>query len=214
LVLSRGLWKKAETDTGAKEENPATNISQALGRPGAAFSMCAFFCYVSYEMTAGLWASSYLSSVKGMSAAGAAGWAAFIYGGITIGRFLSGFLTKRLTSRQMILYGCAISLFGVLIMALPLPAGFTVAGLLLLGFGCGPYYPTMISETPRRFGKSYSSIMIGLQMGCAYIGSMLIPSLTGWLSAVLTLGAFPWILMVFGAGALIFGEKSGRFVNG
>jgi hypothetical protein len=71
----------------------------------------------------------------------------------------------------------------------------------------------MISETPKRFGKDYSSIMVGLQMGGAYIGSMLIPSITGWLCTVLTLNALPWILMAFGAGALAFSEKMGQFVN-
>ncbi|MDR2650087.1 MAG: MFS transporter, partial [Clostridiales bacterium] len=125
LVFSRGLWEKAETGTDVKIERPSITIWRALGRPNAAFGASAFFCYVGYEMTAGLWASSFLSSAKGMSNASAAGWAAFLYGGITLGRFVSGLLTKYFTSRHMIRYGCIISLFGVLLMALPLPAAFS-----------------------------------------------------------------------------------------
>jgi len=210
MFFTWGWWKKDKTEASSDrvKTKPEVTLLQAAGKSGAVFSMAAFFCYVSYESTAGIWASSFLSSVKNMTPAMAAGCAALFYGGITLSRFLSGFLSGHITSRRLIRFGITISLAGTIIMMLPFSAALSVVGLFLAGFGCGPYYPTMISETPVRFGKTYSSAMVGLQMGSAYVGSMLIPSVTGWLSSVLTLRAYPWILLVFGAGALLFAEKT------
>mgnify|MGYP000547337175 FL=1 len=50
-----------------------------------------FLCYCALESTAGMWASSYCTLVRGLDAQTAASWASLFYLGITAGRFVSGF---------------------------------------------------------------------------------------------------------------------------
>ena len=49
-----------------------------------------FFCYCALEQTAALWASSYLTVYKGISADTAASFAGLFFIGITVGRAICG----------------------------------------------------------------------------------------------------------------------------
>ena len=51
------------------------------------------------------------------------------------------------------------------------------AGIVPLGLGCAPIYPQMAQLTPSRFGTEHTQSLMGLQMACAYIGSLPLPSL-------------------------------------
>ncbi len=65
--------------------------------------------------------SSYLVEMKSLTVDTAATWVAMYYGGITIGRFICGFISFRLTNTQMIRSGIYIALIGTLLLLLPLP---------------------------------------------------------------------------------------------
>ena len=101
LFISLPLWKKRET---AEEEQSAQSLKlrQIISLPGAKQVMVSFFCYSAVEQTAGLWASSYLTLFKGVSADTAASFASLFYIGITIGRGICGFITMKLSDRAMI----------------------------------------------------------------------------------------------------------------
>ena len=105
LVISLPIWKKREIVVNEHgEEMPAQALSmkEILSIKGAKDIMVAFFCYCALEQTAGLWASSYMVLHKGVSEEVAASYASMFYIGITVGRFVCGFITAKLSDKQLI----------------------------------------------------------------------------------------------------------------
>jgi fucose permease len=96
---------------------------------------------------------------------------------------------------------------GVVLLILPLPLILSMSGLLLIGLGCAPIYPSMIHLTPDRFGKVASQSIIGLSMAFAYIGSTFMPPLLGAVASVLTLKILPYALLIFAVGMIISSER-------
>ena len=131
-----------------------------------------------------------------MSADRAAGFAALFYLGITVGRALNGFLAIRYEDDTLIRMGEGILAVGVLLLLIPGGMCLPVAGLILVGLGCAPIYPSIVHSTPRHFGPENSQAVIGVQMACAYIGSLLMPPLFGLLANHIGVFLFPYYLLV------------------
>ncbi|MEG2097156.1 MAG: MFS transporter [Pseudoflavonifractor sp.] len=181
LLLCLPLWQRgASGQLGAEEcSGPAPSNLALLRLPGVRQVLLAFFCYCALESTTGLWAGSYLVAHRGLSAEAAAQWAAGFYLGITLGRFVCGFLTLRLAGRRLVGLGQAVIVLGVAALLLPLPQGLAGIGLFLIGLGCAPIYPSLLHDTPIHFGPEHSQALMGLQMAGAYVGSTLAPPLFG-----------------------------------
>jgi fucose permease len=64
----------------------------------------------------------------------------------------------------------------------------------MIGLGCAPIYPSMLHETPKNFGEEYSQVMMGIQMGSAYIGITLMPPIFGRLASYMSFNIFPVFL--------------------
>lgn len=209
MLVSQPMWKIAEGETVAvrvKEEKLITN-REALKLRGAKWAVLTFFCYCSVEMTTGLWSSTFLIENRGLSAATAAAFVSLYYGGITVGRAFSGFLTMKFNGNTLILGGGMISCLGVILYILPLPVVFSAIALVIIGIGFAPIFPNMLQETPVRFGKKASSTMMGLQMGCAYIGSTFVPGIFGFLADKIGSFILPGFLLVI---TLLLIASSGR----
>lgn len=199
LILSLPLWKNRENvldEKGEKVPAKALRLKEVFAIPGAKEIMLAFFCYCALEQTAGLWASSYMVLHKGVEETVAAGYASMFYIGITVGRFLSGFLTMKRNDTQMIHLGMAILSIGVVVLFLPLSEYAALAGFILIGIGCAPIYPCIIHSTPDIFGADRSQAIVGVQMASAYTGSLLMPSLFGIIADHVTVAILPVYLLV------------------
>ena len=153
------------------------------------------FLYCSIESGLGLWGSSFMVKARDLSLDRAAFWMSFYYGGITAGRFLSGFISLYLNNKQLIRTGIVISIVGIALLVLPLPAFLTGAAFVLAGLGLAPVFPAMLHETPARFGEEHSQKLIGYQMGFAYTGSTLFPPLLGILLGRTGMALFPYIIL-------------------
>ncbi len=223
LVFSLPLWKKAgdgaEKCDGAPApaapadgEKPATTSSDApsapdaapsyadvLRLPGAAAAILSFGCYSGFEYVCGLWSSSHLVMARGIAEAQAATMASFFYMGITAGRFLSGIVAPHVGSKNMIRLGQAVAAAGLAIFIAGQGETVLSLALALIGLGCAPIYPSIISLTPERFGEKASQSMVSLQMACAYAGSTIMPPLVAWLVSAGGAGFMPWLL----AGVLV-----------
>ncbi len=199
ILLSLPLWKTTSAADGAEQaEAPAQalTLKQILRIPGVKAVLITFFCYCSLEQTTSLWASSYLVLAKGIAPETAAGFASLFFIGITAGRALCGFLTLKWNDTQMIRMGTVIIALGVAAMLLPLGEAVTLAGLILIGLGCAPIYPSIIHSTPAHFGADKSQAIIGVQMASAYIGNCLMPPLFGMIANLTTIAIFPYYLLV------------------
>ncbi len=201
LIFSLPLWKGKQTshDGAGEKTAKALSLPQIAAIPGVREVMLCFFCYCALEQTAGLWASSYLSLYKGVDPETAARFAGLFFLGITAGRAISGFVTLKLNDAQMVRLGEGIITLGVAAMVLPLGTQVSLGGLILIGLGCAPIYPSIIHGTPAHFGADRSQAIIGVQMASAYVGTCLMPPLFGLVAQYVS----PSLLPVYLLGLLI-----------
>lgn len=196
LLLSLPLWGRPTSGNGSETETAALSLREVLTIPGAKEVMLCFFGYCALESTAGLWAASYLTLARDIPAETAAGFAALFYLGITAGRAVSGWIAPRLGDDGMIRLGLWGIGLGLAALLLPGPAAVSLAGLVIIGLGCAPIYPSIIHSTPAHFGAHRSQAVIGVQMASAYVGSMAMPPLFGLMARQITPALFPFYLLV------------------
>ena len=198
LIFSLPLWKKksGRVEESRQAEERSLSLPEVIRIPGVKSVMMLFFCYCAIEQTAGLWASSYLVMHKGITEEVAARFGSLFYIGITVGRFLSGFITFRLNDRQMIRLGHGIITLGIVTMFLPLGNGAALEGLLTIGLGCAPIFRCAIHSTPDYFGADKSQSIIGVQMACAYVGTFCMPPLFGLIANHINVALLPVYLLV------------------
>lgn len=209
LLISLPLWKKQSSGNPEiaheNDQNQALSLQQIVKIRGAKEVMIAFFGYCALEQTTGLWAGSYLVLHKGLSAETAASFASLFFIGITVGRALGGFLTIKLSDTQMIRLGEGIILMGIAALLLPFGKETTLLGLILVGLGCAPIYPSIIHSTPGHFGKDKSQAMIGVQMASAYVGTCLMPPVFGLVANHINVSLFPlYLLIILGVMVMMY----------
>ncbi len=200
LFFSLPMWKKKDAkrqqDIAKGEVAENYTLLTLIKHPGVKEVLICFFCYCAMETTAGMWAASYCTYGRGISSEQAAQWASLFYLGITAGRFICGFITMKINDRNMIRLGQAVAAVGIVFVLLPLGDWTLLAGLVLIGCGCAPVYPSIIHETPENFGAHLSQAIIGVQMAAAYVGSCLMPPLFGLLGEHISMMLFPYFLLV------------------
>lgn len=211
LFFSLPLWDNhSQSSEHSRSEAPALSLLEIFKFPGAKEVMISFFCYCGLEQSAGLWASSFFV-MRQVEPEIAASYAGYFFIGITVGRVLSGFLTFKFSDEQLIRIGSIILLLGVGVMALPnLPVSVALTGLVLIGLGCAPIYPSIIHMSPRYFGKDKSQAIIGVQMASAYIGSLAMPPLFGIIAK--SFGLF-WLPYFIGILTLIMFYTAEKFTQ-
>ncbi len=212
LLVTLPVWKVNKT---AEEENSKSiGLIGALKIKGVPFLLIGFFAYCAAEATAMQWASTYFVKVKGISAERAASFAALFYIGITVGRFISGFITDKLGDRRMILLGTAILLCGIIVLFIPTDSyAAAFAAFLVIGFGCAPIYPCIIHSTPDNFGAENSGAIIGIQMASAYVGSTFIPPVFGLIGNAIGFSFMPFYLLCFFGLMIIMVESTFRITG-
>lgn len=198
------------TSDGAGEKLPARRTrAQLLRIPGVKAVLVSFFCYSAFEATCGNWAATFCTLARGIDAQTAASWAALFYMGITAGRAVSGFISLKVNDRNMIRLGQA--LIAVALVCVLMPGDTALfAGLVLLGCGCAPIYPSTIHATPARFGEELALELTGMQMAFAYIGSLAMSPLFGVFAQFFGTWLYPWYLVIFLVGMTVAGERLNR----
>lgn len=198
VFFSMPLWRRME-----KKESDATEtlgaplrVKDILRIPGAVPCLITFFAYCGLEVSASLWASSYLVQCKGVDVETASAFASLFYIGITVGRAINGFLAMRFSDRFLIRMGSGIVLFGILLQLVPKPSELSLIGFIIVGLGCAPIYPCIIHMTPTVFGRDKSQAMIGMQMAFAYFGFCLMPPLFGFIADALSMALLPLYLLL------------------
>lgn len=212
VAQSAGDSRKEELGEREVEPSDAGRV-KPLRIPGVKLALVSFLFYCGVEATVGLWGSSYLVGVKNIGAATAASWVSMYYAGITVGRFIAGFVTFKVSNRVMIRTGQITALFGAVLLILPLPAILSLIGFLIIGLGLAPIYPCMLHETPVRFGKQQSQTIMGVQMAVAYTGSTFMPPLLGFLASHSTIGVFPIYIVLSAAAMWLFSERLNVFLK-
>ena len=192
LWASLALWRhsprKTSDDSTTPDEIPV--VFKPLRTQALWLAPLSFLLYVAAEMGTYLWTASLLVTNRGVSLAEAGVWVSVYFGAITTGRFGAGLIASRLGSRRMIMLGIGMATTGATLFALPwLPNALNLAGLVLMGLGCAPVFPTLMHETARRFPAEVARKVISWQMMASYAGGSIIPAAFGLLATWLGLGA-------------------------
>ena len=194
------------------DKNTTGGIFSPLRIDGVKPVLVVFLFYCGVEATVGLWGSTFLIQVKGVDVVTAAGWVSLYFGSITLGRFISGFVSMRVSSKTLIRAGEIAILIGAIGLLLPLPSVFAMLSFILIGLGCAPIFPSMLHETPARFGNKDAQHIMGFQMAVAYIGTSFLPPLLGIVTSFTTFAILPFILLGYITLMLVNSERINRFM--
>ena len=209
FFISLPVWKNFNKKTEDVEKNEiSVGVVGALKIKGVKEILIAFFMYCAFEATVILWASSYLVEQRGVDVKTAATFASLYCFGITVGRFLCGFISDRIGDKGMIRLGNTILIMGTVFVILPIKnPTFVLVGFIITGIGSAPVYPSIIHSTPVHFGKENSQAIVGIQMAAAYCGSTVMPPVFGFIAENISLALLPFFMIVLALLLLIMTER-------
>lgn len=209
LVLWRKYDKKEteETtiDTETKESAEKITLKRILLTPGVITAIISLGFYCSLEFLMGTWGASFLINARGLSADKAAQMVSLYYGGIMLGRFISGIVSLKVNDRNLIRGGAGVLLFGVIMLAIPNTITLYI-GMLAIGVGCGPIFPSTLHAVPERFGKELSAHITGYHMGGAYAIGFVMQVVFGYVATATTFAITPYVLIAFVALTILMVE--------
>lgn len=194
LLVTLPLWKKVEGKQPEDEPMEVLSLTQVLRIRGVPFSLLVYLGSCGIEAIILGYGTTFLTQSQGATPAAAAEIITFYYIGMTLGRFLSGVISGKFISEQILIMGETVTAVAIVLLIFsgtPFTAGL---GLFLVGLGNGPVFPNMTHLAPIHYGKSRSQAFIGVQGAAAYIAFMVLPVLTGLLIRHISADIFPWIL--------------------
>lgn len=196
-----GAWNMPPTASAAAE--PAGRASH---RPVLLPRVLFTAVETGVEATAGIWGYVFLTSGRGLSPV-AAGTAVSAYWAMMFaGRILLGPVAQRAGAARVLTLAVAGVPCGALLMALPLPGGFAVAGMMALGLAAAPVFPLITLASGGRSGGAGpdggAAAAVGLQAAASAVGGAALPAgvglavgaFGGWTlgPSLLTLGVAMW----------------------
>ena len=198
VIISLPLWKGNESEA-EEDRQESAGIRESIKVPGVLLTLIAFFAYCSGEATCFLWTPSYFAGTKsGLSDERIAAFGALIFGGLMLGRLISGFISNIFGDKKLIRLGIILEFVGIFMLFIPTQNYLVAAiGFVIIGTGMGPVYPAIQHMAPTNFGKRYSAAVIGLQMAFAYTGSTFMPMVFGVLQQHIGIGIMPVYLIFF-----------------
>ena len=215
VLLSLKRWRsmeKTKQEEAANEPEASAKLGDILKSKGIITSILSLAAYCSMEFLLGTWGASYAVNVFAISPDIAAKWVSLYYGGIMFGRMISGFISMKVSDKNMIRGGIAASLLGILVLALPI-GSTSLIGLLLIGIGFGPVFPSVLHSIPDRFGATYSADITGYHMGGAYAIGFTVQMLFGFVATGTTFKITPFVLIALCIGLYLLNEATLKSVK-
>lgn len=203
FISTTKLWK-------LQKKEIAINVETTIKLKSAEsiVSVSLFFLYTAVEASIGLWFYSYMIESLKISPQIAGSGIVLYWGSLTAGRFIIGAFANKLGNRKIISYGMIGSIIGM---------GFLLSnnvflitfGLCFTGFALAGIYPSMMHETPKRFGTKLGKTLTGYQAGLAALGVATLPPIIGVILANTSLSyLIPMLICIM---TLMY--FMGRFLN-
>lgn len=197
VLVTLPVWKKVKDQKAESEVVQKTiSIPKALKIKRVKPTLMMFVFSVAIEAICLVYGSTYLVEARGVTEEQGAECITYYFLGMTLGRLLSGFLSKKLSSKQIIITGECITFVAITLLLLPLNMTVATVGLFMIGLGNGPLFPNLTHLMPVHFGKDLSQSLIGLQMAVSSVSVLLSPILFGQIAEHLGTGLFPTVLMI------------------
>lgn len=210
VLFTLPKWKKLEAPASAEsEEKSDKTLLDILKTKGIITSIVSLGLYCSMEFLLGTWGATYIVNTLGLSPDTAAMWVSLYYGGIMLGRVISGFVSMKYSDNSLIRAGIIVSFAGIIILTLPIGT-LSLVGLLLIGVGFGPVFPSTLHAVPERFGKKYSADITGYHMGGAYAIGFAVQLIYGFVASATTFKITGFVLIGLCLGLAFCSEKTIR----
>jgi fucose permease len=194
------LWQGDAPAAASDSHEPTAPLAEALRRPVVWLHVVLFFFYTGLESTAGQLLYTLFTESRGVSPTTAGVTVGAYWAALTVGRVVFGQLSASLGHLAVLRIGLGLApVAALLIFWNPLPA-VSFAGTVLLGFSLAPTFPTLISDTPRRVGRSIAPHAVGFQVAAAALGIAALPGFTALVARKTGLEAIGVCLIV---GALV-----------
>lgn len=196
ILITLPVWKKVKENKGTEEVRQETlSIRKALSIPKFKPTLAVFFASVALEVICLVWSCTYLVESRGVTEEKGAECVTFYFLGMTVGRFLSGVVSKKLSPKNIIIIGEGITFIAVALLLLKLNLTLSVVAFFLVGFGNGPLFPNMTHLAPVHFGEKLSQATIGIQMAVSSVSVLVSPIIFGYLAENIGTHLFPWSLL-------------------
>ncbi len=199
VVFSLKKWKnhdKTAENTSENENEGTKKTGNIFKIKGVITSILSQGLYCSMEFLIGTWGASFLVNAHSATPDVAARWVSLYYGGIMLGRLISGFISLKADDKTLIRGGICTAFMGIVILLLPLGTA-SYFGLLLIGIGFGPIFPSILHSVPDRFGKEFSADITGFHMGGAYAIGFAVQLAFGYIATATTFKITPYVLLIF-----------------
>ena len=199
------LWVKVDkiynidSRNTANSENNKENIGffNTFKLRGVIFACITFFSYIAIESLAYSWFTSLCVFGMNIDNDIASKYLSLFYIAISLGRVISGLLSIKIKDKNLIRIGEGILLIGIILLTFKFNFVFMPIALFIIGLGCGPIYPSIVHSTVDKFTSKYSSAVMSIQIGFAYMANISVAPLFGILGNATTFLILPYIMLIF-----------------
>ena len=214
IAFSLKKWRTIKEDNETEEVSNENKkgLLEIFKIKGVLTSLLSQGLYCGMEFTIGTWGASFIVHVHTLEPDEAAKWISLYFCGITVGRIISGFISMKASDNTMIRSGIIISFVGMILLTLPI-GKISLLGLLLIGIGFGPIFPSVLHSVPERFGKEYSADITGFHMGGAYGIGFGIQLIFGFVATETTFEITTFVLLAIAIATFIANEVTISFVK-
>lgn len=151
----------------------------ASGRPGLLpLQMTSFFLYTGTEASTGFLIATLLTW-RGLDAATAGLYTTVYWASLTVGRVLTGILGNRLPPARALSLSVVGAMVGLVLVAVGGTTPAAGAGVVVVGLSLAPFFPSLVSLTPRRLGAARTVRVMGYQLAAASFGVAVVPAVIG-----------------------------------
>lgn len=199
ILATLKKWDPATEQEQQESAKADMTMAQLLRLKGLPTSILSLGLYCGAEYLLGTWGATFAVHVFELTPDIAAKWVSLYYGGIMVGRIITGFVPDSIGDDLRVKIGAVVALAGIVFLTLPL-GNTALAGLLLIGIGFGPVFPAVIHSVPRRFGATYSADLTGYHMGGAFTMGYIAQLSFGYIAVLTGYGILPFILLALVLG--------------
>jgi fucose permease len=176
-AFTKGLWS-TPGPAGDGAASPSPRLHPRV-RGLAKLTLVTFFVYIGVEATAGRWSYTLFTEGRGMPAAQAGLWAGAFWLAVTAGRLVSVGAATRVSAERLIDLGVAGMVLGSALLWWDPTPSLGGLGLVVVGFGAAPVFPTFVHLTPGRLGAGAAAHAIGYQVAISGLAGAVVPTVVG-----------------------------------
>lgn len=188
------MWKKCDRPLIIPDSKDFSTNQTSVKIGAMILSVLTFYFYVGTEVSIGTWLNSLLVEYRNFNTTLSGLCVSLYYGSIMAGRVLTGAVSGKIGNRLAIRGGLMFALSGVALFLINTVAT-SIIGLVMIGIGFSPVYPSMMHETARRFDRGTAAKLMGFQMTAACIGALTISPLVGLIGSRTSLEVLGWYVL-------------------